>query len=186
MPHIEITYNDLKFEPEVQKLCLNPKFKCPNYNNNWACPPEAPYLEEELARYKLFFLIFFRFDIKPYSHSLRKKHPKWTHQRILNRVYSKRLTESGLEMEIFRFLDNYEGNFSENKVLWGGHCNFCYLKLKKGCSKSDNESCRFPDDRRYSMEAVGINVDKTVRNLGFDLEWPPKKHLFRFGLMCFK
>ena len=186
MPHIEIKFNDLVFEPKVQLYCLNPNFKCPNYNNNWACPPEAPYLEDRLSKFEKFYLIIFKLDIKSHSQSIRKKHPNFSLQRILNRIYSKRLTEKGLEMKIYRFLDNYDEYYEEKIVLWGGHCQLCYDKLKKGCSKPNGEPCRFPDKKRYSMEAIGINVDKTVKNVNIELEWPPNDFLYRFGLICFK
>jgi hypothetical protein len=36
------------------------------------------------------------------------------------------------------------------------------------------------------MEAVGIYVTQTVRNLNFNIEWPPIEYVYRFGLVCFK
>ncbi|MHA1412798.1 MAG: DUF2284 domain-containing protein, partial [Promethearchaeota archaeon] len=48
------------------------------------------------------------------------------------------------------------------------------------------QPCRYPDKIRYSMEAVGINVTETVRKLNFKIEWPPKKHVYRFGVACLK
>ena len=48
-----------------------------------------------------------------------------------------------------------------------------------------SEGCRYSDKNRYSMEAVGIEVTKTVRALNFEIQWPPKNHVYRFGLVCF-
>jgi len=39
---------------------------------------------------------------------------------------------------------------------------------------------------RYSMEAVGIEVIRTVLELNLDVEYPSNKYSFRFGLACFK
>jgi hypothetical protein len=36
------------------------------------------------------------------------------------------------------------------------------------------------------MEAVGIHVTDTVKNLNLDIEWPPTNHVYRFGLVCLK
>ncbi|MFW9770939.1 MAG: DUF2284 domain-containing protein, partial [Candidatus Thorarchaeota archaeon] len=49
-----------------------------------------------------------------------------------------------------------------------------------------NKPCRYPNEIRYSMEAVGIDVDKTVKKLNIKLEWPPKNYAYRFSLICFK
>jgi hypothetical protein len=36
------------------------------------------------------------------------------------------------------------------------------------------------------MEAVGIEVVKTVLNLELDIDYPSKKYSYKFGLACFK
>ena len=44
----------------------------------------------------------------------------------------------------------------------------------------------YPDKKRYSMEAVGIDVTAVTKNLNIPIEWPPTNHIYRFGLICFK
>jgi predicted metal-binding protein len=38
----------------------------------------------------------------------------------------------------------------------------------------------------YSMEAVGIEVIRTVLKLNLNVKYPSNKYSFRFGLACFK
>ncbi|MHA2131125.1 MAG: DUF2284 domain-containing protein, partial [Promethearchaeota archaeon] len=71
-------------------------------------------------------------------------------------------------------------------VLLGGFCRVCYNQKDKGCTYDSGDPCRYPDRRQYSMEAVGIHVTDTVKNLNLDIEWPPTNHVYRFGLVCLK
>ena len=61
MPVREIRFEDLEFDKSVQTFCISDKFKCPNYGHSWACPPEAPYLEEQVSKFERFFLIYSKF-----------------------------------------------------------------------------------------------------------------------------
>jgi predicted metal-binding protein len=185
MPAIEITFNQIKFDPQVQSYCCNPKFKCPNYRHSWACPPEAPYLEEKVATFKKFFLIYVKFDLNEYVKQVKAKKPKKEREKIINSFYRKDLLRDALEKEILNFLDNYQNNYRDRLVLWDGFCRICYKENKK-CTYDSGKPCRYPDRIRYSIEAVGINVDQTVKNVGINLEWPPTNYGYRFALVCFK
>ncbi|MBD3255388.1 MAG: hypothetical protein GF383_09860 [Candidatus Lokiarchaeota archaeon] len=188
MPVIEVKYTQLVFNPEVQKYCLNPKFKCPNYDQSWACPPAAPYLEKELSRYKRFFLIYSELNLEDYVEKEKVNHPKRSKEKILNRLFWKENDRNDLEREINNFLAEFPSDHEEKIVLWGGHCNLCEKRDDKQCSYPSGAECQYPNEIRYSMEAIGINVDETIKNLnlGLNLEWPPKKYIRRFGLVCFK
>ncbi|MHA1256098.1 MAG: DUF2284 domain-containing protein, partial [Promethearchaeota archaeon] len=54
----------------------------------------------------------------------------------------------------------------------------------KKCTYDSGKQCRYPNKKRYSMEAVGIHVTNTVKNLNLDIEWPPVNYYYRFGLIC--
>jgi predicted metal-binding protein len=174
------------FDPKVQTLCVNPKFKCPNYGHSWACPPEAPYLENEVSKYHRFCLIFSKFDMNSYVKKQKIKHPRRSEINIRNRFYLKDYLRDDLEKEMFRFLETHKDEYESKLVLWDGHCRICGKLLGKGCTYNKGEPCRYPDKKRYSMEAVGINVTDTVKNLNLNIEWPPINHYYRFGLICFK
>jgi predicted metal-binding protein len=186
MPFKEIKFKNLIFDPKVQSYCINDNFKCPNYNHSWACPPVAPFLEEKVSQFKKFFLIYYQFDLNSYVREMKLKHPKWSRDEIINRVFSKGITRKGLDMEIKHFLEEFQIPFQERLILLGGHCQICSDRGDGSCTFDIGEPCRYPDEMKYAMEAVGIDVDKTVKSLNFEIEWPPIRWIYRFGLICFR
>ena len=186
IPNKEIRFTDIVFDPKVQTFCVNPKFKCPSYGHSWACPPEAPYLEEKVSSYQKFYLIYSKFDLRSYVKLKKDKHPKRSEDKIRNRFYLKNYLRDDLEKEVFKFLETYNDGYEIKLILWDGHCRICQKLLSKDCTYDKGEPCRYLDKKRYSMEAVGINVSDTVRNLNLNIEWPPINYYYRFGLVCFK
>jgi len=186
VPFIEIIFEDLEFDKIVQTFCNSPKFMCPNYNHSWACPPEAPYMEEKVSKYEKFFLIYSKFDLASHVKEVKAKHPKRSEESIKNKFFLDSYMRDSQEKEIFQFLEDYEDPYKEILILWDGHCRLCYKREKKKCTFDSGEPCRYPDEKRYSMEAVGIHVTNTVKNLDLDIEWPPVNYYYRFGLICIK
>ncbi|MHA1678900.1 MAG: DUF2284 domain-containing protein, partial [Promethearchaeota archaeon] len=111
--------------------------------------------------------------------------PNWTEEKIISYFYRKEIMRDLMEEEIFKFINNIESNNDNVFILWDGHCRLCEKEGKK-CTYDEGQPCRYPDKIRYSMEAVGINVIETVRKLSFKIEWPPKKYVYRFGVVCLK
>ena len=173
MPWKEIAKTSIIFDPIVQSYCKNPEYICPYYGHSWACPPKAPYLEKEIMNFEKFYLIYTKFEFKEKDHNKKRIGLGYSHMRGI------------MEQEMERFLNQYQGDLKEIKILWDGHCRICEKENKK-CSIDEATPCRYPEKIRYSMEAVGIDVTKTVRNLNIDIEWPPINHVFRFGLVCSK
>jgi predicted metal-binding protein len=62
------------------------------------------------------------------------------------------------EIERLAFLDGYYFAFSLSD------CGLC-----EKCAKSDNDECRFPQKARPAFHSVGIDVFKTVRQLGLPI-----------------
>ena len=184
MPFKKIDLKDIVFEPEVQKYCVNPNFTCPNYGHSWTCPPEAPYMEEKVSKYNEFYLTYLKFDLVAHVKEQKIKYPRRSEKSIRNKFYMKHYLRDDFEREILKFLDNYSGNFKEKLILWDGHCRICSNKKDKGCTYDSGNPCRYPDKKMYSMEAVGIHVSKTLKNLNLGLEWPPINYYYRIGLIC--
>ena len=182
---MEIKFDQIVFDPDVQSFCITPNFKCPHYGHSWCCPPEAPYLENKVSQFQKFFLIHFKFDLMSFIKEIKTKHPRRSVSRIRASIYRRNIVRSYLEEEIFSFIENYDESYNEMLILWDGHCKICE-KEGNFCTYDSGNPCRYPDNKRYSMEATGINVDKTVRSLGFEIEWPPTQNMYRFGLVCFK
>ncbi len=186
MPHIEIKFEDVEFDTEVQGYCNNPKLKCPNFGHSHSCPPVAPYLEEEASKYEKFFLVYSRFDLESHIKEVKAKHPRRSEKRIRNMFFMKSYLRDTQEKEILQFLENHNKNYQDKLILWDGTCRVCSNRKDKGCTYDSGKSCRYPDKKRYSMEAVGIHVTNTVKKINLDLEWPPVRYYYRFGLVCFK
>jgi len=186
VPFLKVNLRDIVFDPKVQTYCINPNFKCPSYGHSWACPPEAPYLEQEVSQYKQFYLIFVKYNLKKYTEKEKAKHPSRSEISIRNAFFMKNLLRNNLEQEIKLFINEQQNSHEEKLILWDGFCRVCSNERDKGCTYDAGDPCRYPDNKRYSMEAVGIDVSQTVKNLKFNLEWPPNDFVYRFGLVCLK
>lgn len=186
MPFLEISLNDIFFDPKVQTYCLNSNFICPSYGHSWACPPEAPYLKQKMLDYDKFYLIFVEFNLTNYTKKQKTLYPKKSEDSVNNAFFMKNLLRDELEQEIKSFINESQNFYEESLILWDGYCKICSNEKDKGCTYDAGKPCRYPDDKRYSMEAVGIDVTQTVKNLNFNLEWPPNEFVYRFGLVCFK
>jgi len=114
------------------------------------------------------------------------KFPNKSETNIKNSLYTSSLLKNKLENEILDFLDNYHEAYEDKLILWDCYCRVCSNKKDKGCTYDTGKPCRYPEKRKYSMEAVGIEVTKTVSQLNLEIEWPPTDFLYRFGLICFK
>jgi predicted metal-binding protein len=186
MPFVKIQYEDIFFDPMVQEMCISKNFICPYYNHSWSCPPAAPYLENQIASYEEYYLIYWKFDLQNYIEEEKKKNPKRSERYIKTKYYLKKMDSSGLDKEFAQFMQNYDKPYSKKLFLYSGTCNYCQIKIDKECNYDTGEPCRFPHERRYSMEAVGIEVIKTVLNLNNDIGYPSNKFSYKFGLACFK
>ena len=71
---MEIKLKDIFFDPKLQTLCVSPSFTCPNYNHSHSCPPNAPYMENELVKYNKFFLVYSQFNIAEYIKQEKEIH----------------------------------------------------------------------------------------------------------------
>jgi len=186
LPFIEINYFDIAFDENVQNLCVNSKYSCPNYSHCWACPPNSPFMKNKLAQHEKFFLVYYKYDLHNFSEKMRERHSNWSDKMCRNPRYYNNSIRKGLELEINQFLLTYKEKYQSRLILGGGSCRICKTQKYHGCSFDLNEPCRFPEKRRYSMEAVGINVDETVKQFGIHLEWPPINWVYQIGLICFK
>ena len=125
---------------------------------NYACPPYSPTPEDTrkvLEEYSKAYLI-------GYSGSIFKEYGDQKFGEIFPKAL-KKIRKSILELEKHAFLSGYYKSF-----IYGfcGPCTLC-----KQCSAEDGTiSCKLPKESRPSMEAAGMDVFKTVRNAGLELE----------------
>ena len=117
MPHVKINFDDIVFDREVYSYCLNDKFKCPNYNHSYSCPPAATFLKDRVSQFKEFYLVYSKHDLDAYIKEVKKKHPKRSEQRIRNSFFLKGSYNEIYE-EISRFLDNYKETYKPPHSQW--------------------------------------------------------------------
>ncbi len=141
---IPIRAQDIVVAHWVRLKC---KYGCRKYGTSWCCAPETPGPDETRA------------VLAEYSRALILRARVWNDQfyRENNR---KRRTQVSVwkgvvALERYLFLHGYYKAFS----LVAERCALC-----KECLYP--EACRFPMDRRPSVESMSIDVFQTLRNLG--------------------
>lgn len=128
-----IEAEEIIFSEDVFKSCA--QNTCGNYGMNYSCPPLSGTMEENKARFL------------NYSHGV-----------ILNKVldlgkYYEKMEESG---KVFQaLLEKVREKLKDEDVMIAGPggCDLC-----NECAAITGEACRFPENRRYSMEGSGMDI----------------------------
>ena len=159
---IEIKTSQIYFEERVKLKC----FQCNKYNHKWTCPPKIPKLDYETIIKKEYSK---RLLVR-YKESINKENFE---QVRLNTTV--KLHQALLKAE--KFL--YDNNNVLVLSFIGGSCKLC----KNGCNP---EKCNNPQMARIPMEATGINVIKTVNEVGYNIKFPIEDSLSRYGLLLWE
>ena len=112
---------------------------CPHYNLSYTCPPNSPRFTDYTSNYEKSLIIAMYMNLDNGT-SINDIHP------YLRRVLSDLLIP--LEKEFNGLLTD------------GGRCRYC-----DECTYVQNLPCRFPDKIRFSMEAMGIDLDKVCKDI---------------------
>lgn len=122
---------------------------CPHYNLNYTCPPNSPKFTECTKDYKYSLVLALYMNIEK-NHSLEETHS------YLRKILSSILIP--LEKEFCGLLTD------------GGRCQYC-----EKCTYIDNLPCRYTDKIRFSMEAMGLDLDKVCKDiLNHNIMWDKK------------
>jgi predicted metal-binding protein len=129
-------YEDKRY---FSNLCEN---GCVNYNKKWSCPPYSPAYQAYSQNYEYCLLTLFSCDLSQFIYVKTEYMKVKTSNSILKSQSDK----------LSRFLeDDLSG-----KMLSNGSCRLC-----KPCSKKVSaDSCKNPLKLRYSLESLGLNVEK--------------------------
>ncbi len=126
---------------------LKCRYGCANYNTSWCCPPAAPDLEttrQLLGEYELALVL------------IRENRNEHFHRNSTNKRRGQiRQWKATVALERKLFLLGYYKAFG----LPSESCALC-----KECSYP--EQCKFPNEKRPSVEACSVDVFETVRRLG--------------------
>ena len=138
---------------------LKCQFGCPSYAKKLSCPPYSPKPEETrkiLDEYSKAYLIGYN------GSSIFDKYEMEKIDELFPKVL-KDIRKSLFEIEKHAFLSGYYKSFVY------GFCGPCTI-----CDKCVVEegilTCKYATESRPSMEAAGMDVFKTVKNAGLELE----------------
>jgi predicted metal-binding protein len=122
-------------------------YGCSRFDSNWTCPPATPgpdKVREILDEYKLALLLVGTKNCADFYLNNGRK-----------RISQVRCWKGTVSLERLLFLEGYYKAFS----LVGECCALC-----KECAYPEN--CRFPQEKRPSVESFSIDVIGTLKNLG--------------------
>lgn len=158
-----VSVEDIVVDPRVRMKCRIPL--CSQYNNNLMCPPFAPTVEEfeeSLKKYEKAIFIQVEADINSLDRETGRINEKiWADLEEKHMPHMRKLNEivGDLEAEAFKM------GFHLAIGLIGGACPLCETCV----AEEGGDKCRHPFSARPSMEAVGIDVYETCKNLGIPL-----------------
>lgn len=152
---LPIDPEDIVLDPKVKLFC----YKCVNRNKKLTCPPHIPELD-----YQKMFLTYKKGLIVALQSTIGKDWKK------IKQESTVKLHRILLDLEKFAFTHSY--HFAQSFI--GGSCKLC-----RECAAK----CRFPNLARIPLEAVGVDVVKTVAKLGIELKFPVTDKFYRIGLL---
>ena len=133
------------------KMC---KDGCKNFNKKYSCPPFSPKFNKYVKKYHKLLVLLFAINLKQFDKFNYKPYHKI---RIANAVMKSRAEH------VMRDLESKFDSF----YLSTGACRLC-----KPCQLKFNRPCRYPQKRRYSLEALGVDCNLLSQKLfNFHLLW---------------
>lgn len=147
------------------------KSGCVNYGKKYSCPPFVPEIKEIIKNSDGLFVVLFKCNLCQINST------EYNKVRIANAVMKSR-TE--------RLLRLIEKDLGVN-FLGTGSCRLC-----KPCKLKLNLPCKYPDKRKYSLEALGVDCNKLSKSLfNIELKWykikkAPEYTCVICGLVCNK
>lgn len=130
--------------------------QCPDYDNNWSCPPGIPDPFSYLEGYEKVFVVAVKVN---YTEEVTGEDVKKEDAAIWRASsYEK------VKKRLFATLLANEKKGSGGKCMGAGKCLLC-----RKCTREDSKPCRYPDLRRYSFTSFGFDFSRMLKDF-FDLE----------------
>lgn len=146
MPINEFYEDYVDFETTL-KSCK----ECVMYDNNWSCPPFDNNIQEIWHKYENVDLILSTLEYDKF---------------ITNKTHTEDEIDTILHLTLFnektKLLQEIRNQTMEDDftILSTGYCNLCPT-----CTRKDNTSCRYPNNRLHSVESVGGLVTKIAEDI---------------------
>ena len=137
--------------------------ECSNYGKNWSCSPFDFDPMQIWNAYSLFKVITYRF------------YP----EEGMDTKEAEELNER-LKKAFIRDVSSVERSIPGSLSLFAGTCSLCAK-----CAKESGEKCRFPEKMRHSIESIGGDVGKTIKDFfNIDIKWGTKDSLPEYYVLC--
>jgi predicted metal-binding protein len=148
-----ITTDSIPIEDRIVEMCKEPLCEC--YSTSANCPPYV-MKPKDARKWILFYeaALLFKIDVSP------------------------RILLSGKSFDVFRKiyvicskLENlsFEKGYVHSKALAAGSCKSVFCRNIPCEALLNGGRCRYPSLGRPSMEALGINVFRLVKNVGWKI-----------------
>lgn len=128
-------------------VCLKCRYGCSQFNSNWSCPPATPNISEARELLNEYTTALLLVGSQTCSEFYRNTNRKRTDQ--------VRYWKGTVSLERYLFLEGYDKAFG----LVSGACSLC-----KECAYPEN--CRFPMEKRPTVESLSIDLIGTLQNIG--------------------
>ncbi len=148
-----ISTNKIPIEDEIIDFCKEPL--CEGYGKSIYCPPhimKPQRFRDLFSKYEN--AIFFKIDVSTKTLLSEGRFNEF-----------RKIYEIATELEVFAI----KAGFSKSKGFAAGSCKPVFCPEYQCQGLINGETCRYPDKARPSMEAVGINVFKLVRDVGWEI-----------------
>ena len=178
-----VNTRDIVVDERVELKCRNPP--CENYGRNLMCPPFTPTADQCRKYLKLYrhgVLIKVEEKIPPKIRDYIER--GWRLPRLRGNTAFRRLYDPW-DVRVWKKLhavvcdverDAFRRGFHLSTGLVGERCKLC-----EECDVT--APCRRPWEARASMEALSIDVYRTVQKAGFKIEWGKRDTVTLFGLV---
>lgn len=153
--------SELIFEENVKMNC----YYCGKYGNNWRCPPNLPNIDypKMMTEYDYGLFVILKYQVTKETYAqIRNDSSIILHKLLLN-------------------LEKWMWNHNRSNAIsfTAGSCKLC----RGGCGK---EKCNNPYLSRSPLEATGVNIIKSAKKYGIDVNFPTDKELMRIGLLLWQ
>jgi hypothetical protein len=142
----------------IRKLCNHPypghSHGCPNYGERSTCPPKALLFHEIIDLDQPIYAIWNVFDLGSHIQRMKTLHPEWSKRQLECCLYWQSRARKELDKKVIELI--------EHIIYAGGHWR-------------DYRLIKCP-------EACGVNVTETMRNIGEELEWPPRIKTYQVAI----
>lgn len=112
---------------------------CPNYKKKWSCPPYSPKFSSYSENYKYALIVLMSCDLEQFNY-------------IKTEYMKVKASHSILKSRMDNLMRSLENDF-DGLMISSGSCKLC-----KPCNCKQSLTCKKPNLKRYSMEALGLDV----------------------------